>query len=78
MFITILTYCMSAVAVWSLYLMGNKNKYGPIVGIVNQVMWIYYVLYTEEWGLMIGVIVYTIVHIRNTYKWAKEDKKTRS
>ena len=77
MFIIILTYVMSIVAVWSLILMGNKSKFGPIVGIANQFMWIYFVIYTQEWGLMIGVIAYTLVHIRNAYKWMTEKEEIK-
>ena len=57
-----------------MWLMGNKNKYAPLVGLFNQVLWITLVLITKQWGLMIGVVAYTIVHARNLYKWMQEDK----
>lgn len=55
--------------------MGNKNIYGIIVGLVGQFLWIVYALYLREYGLLIGVFAYTIVHARNLIKWAKENNK---
>lgn len=51
--------------------MGNKNIYGIIVGLIGQLLWIVYALYLKEYGLLIGVFAYTIVHVRNLIKWSK-------
>ena len=55
-----------------LCLMGNKNKYAPFVGIGNQVLWVIYVLMTKQHGLLLGVVMYLVVHIRNAMKWRNE------
>ncbi len=67
-----MAWVLSILSVLMLWLMGNKSRYGPIVGIVAQVLWIIYVLKIEEYGLLLGVIAYTIVHIRNFWKWHTE------
>ena len=56
----------SAVMIWK---MGDKSKYAPIIGIANQVLWIIYVLSIKEYGLLPGVILYMIVHVRNAMLW---------
>ena len=55
--------------------MGNKSIYGIILGLINQVLWTIYALSIKQYGLLLGVFAYTIVHIRNLMKWAKENKQ---
>lgn len=66
------SWVMSAMSVLMLWQMGNKSKYAPVTGLVNQIMWIVYVIGTQQWGLMPGVIAFTVVHTRNLIKWNKE------
>jgi len=52
--------------------MGNKSKWGPRLGLANQVLWIIYAVTIKEWGLIPGVILYAIVHIRNLIQWERK------
>jgi nicotinamide riboside transporter PnuC len=54
--------------------MGDKTIWGPILGIINQVLWIAFVFLTKQWGLLLGVLLYTGVHARNLYFWLKQNK----
>lgn len=69
------SYILSVFSVLSLWLMGNKNIYGIVIGLVGQLLWIVYAIFLKEYGLLIGVFAYTIVHIRNLVKWTQETKK---
>ena len=64
-----MSWLLSITSVIMLWLMGNKNKYAPYVGIFNQGLWIFYVITTKQYGLLLGVIMYLVVHIRNAVKW---------
>lgn len=66
------SYILSAVSLTSLWLMGNKNKLGIVVGLVGQILWLAYALMLKQYGLIIGVVAYTIIHVRNLIKWARE------
>lgn len=66
------SYILSAVSLTSLWLMGNKNKLGIVVGLVGQILWLTYALMLKQYGLIIGVVAYTIIHVRNLIKWARE------
>lgn len=66
------SYILSAVSLTSLWLMGNKNKLGIIVGLAGQILWLAYALMLKQYGLIIGVVAYTIIHIRNLVKWIRE------
>ncbi len=66
------SFILSALSLLSLWLMGNKIKLGIVVGLANQLLWVVYAVMLKQYGLLIGVIAYTIIHIRNLAKWSKE------
>ena len=66
------SFILSALSLLSLWLMGNKNKLGIVVGLANQLLWVVYAVMLKQYGLLIGVIAYTIIPIRNLAKWSKE------
>ena len=43
-----LSYVLSAISLLSLWLMGNKSVWGIIVGLLNQILWVVYVLIGNE------------------------------
>jgi len=55
-----------------LWLMGNKSSWGPKLGLLNQVLWYFYIIERKEWGLFLGVTAYTVIHIRNMLLWRKK------
>jgi hypothetical protein len=55
-----------------LWLMGNKSKWGPRLGIANQVLWLVYAISIKEWGLIPGVVLYAAVHVRNLIQWERK------
>lgn len=68
------SYVLSALSLISLWLMGNKSVWGIIVGLLTQILWIIYALLLEQYGLLIGVVAYTVIHVRNLLKWTKESR----
>jgi len=71
------SYVLSIVSLISLWLIGNKNKYGFVVAILNQVLWVWYAVMLKQYGLLIGVVAYTIIHVRNLIKWSKDKNNGR-
>jgi hypothetical protein len=64
-------WILSIVSMVMLWMMGNKNKYAPFIGIIAQVLWIYYAISLKQYGLLVGTIGYLVIHIRNAVKWQK-------
>jgi hypothetical protein len=52
-----------------LWMMGNKSKYAPLIGIACQILWAIYAIWLQQYGLLISAFAYTGVHIRNYIKW---------
>jgi len=65
-------WILSAISMVMMYMMGNKNRFAPVVGIACQILWIYYAISLKQYGLLIGTIGYLVIHIINTFKWNKE------
>jgi nicotinamide riboside transporter PnuC len=66
-----LTLFISLLSMLMLWLMGNRSIWGPVVGLVNQIVWIIFTIQAKQWGLLPGVIAFTVVHIRNLWLWNK-------
>lgn len=62
-------WILSITSCFMLWLMGSKSKWGPRVGIANQALWFVYAIGLKEWGLLLGVTAYTVIHVRNCWKW---------
>jgi hypothetical protein len=70
----LLQWAISVQAMIMLWLMGNGSKKGPIVGLFGQILWMWYALKTAQWGLVLGICMFTIVHARNLWKmWKPEN-----
>ena len=68
------SYLLSIISLVTLWLIGNKNKAGFVLGLLNQVLWIWYALMLKQYGLLVGVIAYAVIYIRNLIKWNKDEK----
>ena len=67
----LMTWVLSALTVANLYLMGNLSIWGPIVGIVAQVLWVYYLCTTRQYGLLPATLAIGAINVRNLIKWRK-------
>jgi hypothetical protein len=54
--------------------MGNKYKYAPLLGIISQILWVWYVITIQQWGLLIGEVGFLVVYVRDCIKWRKDEK----
>ena len=66
---TTLSWILSGTSALMLWVMGNKSIWGPRIGLANQVLWIVYIVLTEQWGLLPGVLMYAAIHVRNLVRW---------
>lgn len=66
-----MSWALSATSVTMLWLMGRKSKWGPRLGLVNQIAWLVYAIDIDQPGLLVGVIAYAVIHIVNIIKWER-------
>jgi hypothetical protein len=68
----ILSWVLSLTSGLMLWKMGSKSIWGPRLGLMNQTLWMIYVVATRQWGLLPGVLAYTVIHARNLWRWERD------
>ena len=61
-----ITSLISAIVLWQ---MGNRRPWAPWLGLLNQVFWVVLALHADQPGLLPGIALFTLVHLRNALKW---------
>lgn len=69
--ITYLPYLLSAITIYSMLLAGNKKRGAWLVGLVNQLLWLVWIVLSGAWGLLPMNIALWVVYARNYIKWTK-------
>lgn len=69
----ILPLMLSVLTVLGMWLIGNKNRLGWVVGLINQVLWISFAILFKAWGLLPLSLVLIVVYVRNLHKWIEGD-----
>jgi len=64
-----LPWLLSAITIWMTVLAGNKNPWAWAVGILNQLLWLLWIISVGAWGLLPMNIALWIVYGRNHLKW---------
>ena len=64
-----LPYLLSTITIYSMLLAGNKKRGAWAVGLVNQALWLIWIILSASWGLLPMNIALWIVYIRNYLKW---------
>lgn len=54
---------------WAMWLTGNKNRNGFLVGALAEVLWLVYAWQIHAFELGFMAIVFTGVYLRNYYRW---------
>jgi len=57
-----------------LWYVGNKSKYGFIISIIGNLVWVIYVILNNHtYGLLLVVIPAMFINVRNFFKWYKNN-----
>lgn len=65
----LIPWLTSAATLWGMYLVGNKNWWGWIVGLFNQVLWIILAVVFHTWGLLPLSACLIVLYARNLTRW---------
>lgn len=69
-----LPWLLSAITIWMTVLAGNKHPSAWAVGLVNQALWLGWIIASSAWGLLPMNIALWIVYARNHLKWSASEK----
>jgi len=65
---------VSICGIASMWLVGNKLKFGWILKVISQIAWIYLAIVKDLYGFIPLATIASIVATRNYFKWRKEEK----
>lgn len=66
------SWALTLIGVSGFLLAGRKVWWAWYVNIANQALWLAYSLLTEQWGFLVGVVIYLWVFIGNARRWTAE------
>lgn len=69
--ITYLPWLLSVITIYMTILAGNKHPKAWLFGIVNQALWLAWIIASETWGLIPMNVALWAVYARNHWKWSK-------
>lgn len=69
---TVLPYFLSAITIYTMILAGNKRQGAWAVGLLNQFLWLIWIISMSAWGLLPMNIALWVVYGRNHFKWNKK------
>jgi hypothetical protein len=64
----------SVVTVIGIWLAGNHDPRGWMLGIANQALWLWFIIAFGAWGLLPLLVVLLFTYSRNLVKWRKEGR----
>lgn len=67
-----LPWLLSVITIYMNVLAGNKNNLAWLFGLLNQILWLLWILISENYGLVPMNIALWVVCSRNYLKWNKE------
>jgi hypothetical protein len=71
--VTYLPWLLSTITIYTMLLAGNKHRSAWAVGLVNQGLWLVWIVAAEAWGLLPMNAALWAVYIRNHLKWRTTD-----
>lgn len=66
---TYLPWLLSAITIWMTLLAGNKHRMAWAVGLVNQALWLVWIVASATWGMLPMNVALWLVYARNHFKW---------
>ena len=70
-----LPWLLSAITIYSMLLAGNKRRGAWLVGLVNQALWLIWILLTGSWGLLPMNVALWVVYARNYVRWKPDESR---
>ena len=64
-------YILSAFTIYIAWQAGSKRRHTWLVGIAAQLLWLWWIVESENWGLLGGNITLAVVYTRNYFAWGR-------
>lgn len=66
------------VTIYGIKLAGDKRWQGWLVGLLNQVPWLVFIVAFDAWGLLPLNVFLAVMYYRNLRKWREDERATKA
>jgi hypothetical protein len=70
--VVVLPWILSVTTLWITFITGNKHPRTWFLGLINQALWLVWILLSKNWGLIPLNVGLWIIYYRNHRKWTSE------
>lgn len=67
-----LSWVLSAITITVMWLAGNKSVWAWRLSLLNQGLWLWYIIGTQSWGLLPMNAAMWFVSARNLFRWGRQ------
>lgn len=64
---------LSLLTLGTAYLVGNKSRLAPVLGLIAEAGWIAWVVTNQHWGLLTLNLSMFVMYMRMYFKWKREN-----
>jgi hypothetical protein len=66
------SWLLVAIGVTGIFFVGRKTIWGWLILCVNECLWIVYAVMTDQYGFIVGAIIYGIVYVKSFLHWRQD------
>jgi hypothetical protein len=67
------SYILAPFGLAGMLMAGKRNRWGWMLSIFTQVLWLWYAVDTKQWGFIPGSAAYGAVYLKNFMGWSKKN-----
>ena len=71
MIVHYMPWLMSCITILHSWMVGNKDRRGWAIALVNQFLWLTWIILSGTWGFLILNLFLWYVYTRNYIKWSR-------
>jgi hypothetical protein len=60
---------ISILTLTTVWMIGDKDKNAPVMGVLAEIAWFMWIISYEHWGLLVLNLPLVVMYIRMYYKW---------
>ncbi len=67
------SWILAVIGVTGIFFVGRKSIWGWFVLLFNEVIWMAYAIYTNQYGFIFSALAYAAVYIKSYLHWKREE-----
>ena len=72
------SWLLAVIGVTGIFFVGRKSIWGWFVLLFNEVLWMAYAIYTDQYGFIFSALAYAAVYIKSYLHWKREEPENNS